>query len=316
MGVLKDLSHKAKIQIVKNAALIVLGSLIIAVSTGMFLVPGNIINGGLSGIAIILKAVWQIPVDITVGVLSVFLFILGWIILGKKFSLNTLISTIVYPIALSIILRVIPENPIGFDSANEMHLLLAAIFGGALLGLGVALTFLAGGSTGGVDVLYFIFKKYFDIKQSISSFTIDAIIIGSGMFAIGIIPGFYGIISAFISAMVIEMVFIGLSSSFLGTIISTKSDDINQFILQDLERGSTIVPVKGGYGGADYKMIQVAFDRKELAKLKEFIAEVDPKAFAIFTNVKSINGYGFEPFPQRLNGRNRKKPKNGPEVST
>ncbi len=301
---------------VKNAGLIVLGSLIIAVSTGMFLVPGNIINGGLSGIAIILKAVWQIPVDITVGILSVFLFILGWVILGKKFSFNTLISTIVYPIALSFILRVIPENPIGFDTGNDMHLLLAAIFGGALLGLGVALTFLAGGSTGGVDVLYFIFKKYFDVKQSVSSFTIDATIIGSGMFAIGIIPGFYGIISAFISAMVIEMVFIGLSSSFLGTIISTKSDEINRFILQDLERGSTIIPVKGGYAGVDYKMIQVAFDRKELAKLKEFIAEVDPKAFAIFTNVKSINGYGFEPFPQRLNGRNKKKMPDGPKVST
>jgi uncharacterized membrane-anchored protein YitT (DUF2179 family) len=129
---------------VKNAGLIVFGSLIIAVSTGMFLVPGNIINGGLSGIAIILKAVWQIPVDITVGILSIFLFILGWIILGKKFSFNTMISTIVYPIALSFILRVIRKIRSDLMPANDMHLLLAAIFGGALLGLGVALTFLAG----------------------------------------------------------------------------------------------------------------------------------------------------------------------------
>ena len=317
MGILKAIPHSERLQMLKNWLLIAIGSIIIAISTAFFLVPGNIINGGLSGIAIILNAVWAIPVDITVAVLSVVLFIIGIIFLGWKFSVNTLIATIVYPIALSILLRVVPFNPIGFDIQNDMHLLLSGVFGGVVLGLGVAITFLFGGSTGGVDVLYFIFKKYLDVKQSITAFIIDAAIIIGGMFAIGIINGLYGIISAFSSAMVIEMVFIGLSSSFLATIISTKWQEINEYILHDLDRGSTIVPVKCGLAGANYQMIQVAFDRKELNQLKMFIAHIDPKAFAIFTNVRSINGHGFEPFPMRINQKllKKKRTNNGTNVS-
>ncbi len=313
MGVLKNMTRADRIQTIKNWFFIAFGSLVIAISTAFFLVPGNVINGGLSGIAIILLAVLQFPVDLTVAILSIVLFFIGLFFLGWKFSVNTLIATIVYPLALTILLRLVPYNPLGFDflsaETKEMHTLLAGIFGGALLGLGVAITFLSGGSTGGVDVIYFILKKYFDIKQSITAFLIDAGIIIGGMFAIGIMTGLYGIISAFISAFVIEVVFIGLSSSFLGTIISTKWEDINEFILHDLERGSTIIPVKGGLTSANYQMIQVAFDRKELIKLKDFIAHTDPKAFAIFTNVKSINGYGFEPFPQRSINLAKKKRK-------
>ena len=308
---------KERLKLFKNWIFIALGSIIIAISTGFFLVPANIINGGLAGIAIILKAAFGFPVDVTVGVLSIFLFIVGLIFIGWKFSLNTLIATIVYPIALAIILRVFPANPIGFQVDNDMHLLLAGLFGGVILGLGVAITFLFGGSTGGVDVLYFIMKKYFDVKQSITSFMIDAGIIVGGMFVIGVINGLHGIISAFASAFVIEVVFIGLSSSFLGMIISTKWREINHFILHELERGSTLVEVKGGLTEADYRMIQVGFDRKELNQLKQFIAETDPKAFAIFTNVKSINGYGFEPFPLRMSARlNGKKARHGPKIST
>ena len=321
MGILNKMTRADQLKMLKNWGFIALGSIIIAISTAFFLVPGNVINGGLSGIAIILKAWLNIPIDLTVGVLSVTLFLIGLIFLGWKFSVNTLIATIVYPSVLSILLRVVPFNPLGFDfsvgsTTRETHMLLAGIFGGATLGLGVAITFLFGGSTGGVDIIYFIMKKYFDIKQSITAFVIDALIITMGMFAIGIIPGLYGILSAFTSAFILEIVFIGLSSSFLGTIISTKWEEINEYILHDLQRGSTIIPVKGGLAGAHYSMIQVAFDRKELSKLKEFIAHVDPKAFAIFTNVKSINGYGFEPFPQRINQKllNKIRAKNGTKI--
>ncbi len=300
MAVPNSKSRAAWVLMMKNWFFIAIGSVIIAVSTAFFLVPGNIINGGLSGIAIILKALWNFPVDVTVASLSSLLFLIGLLVLGWKFSVNTLIATIVYPSALALLLRLVPFNPIGFDLSNDMHLMLSGVFGGALLGLGVALTFLFGGSTGGVDVLYFIMKRYFDIKQSITAFVIDAAIIVGGMFVIGIIPGLYGIVSAFMSALVVEVVFIGLSSSFLATIISTKWEAINKFIQNDMERGSTIISVRGGYVGTGYQMIQVAFDRKELSHLKEFIAATDPKAFAIFTNVKSINGYGFEPFPSRL----------------
>jgi len=317
MGTLNKQATMLRLQKIKDISFIALGSVIIAISTGFFLVPANIINGGLAGIAIILNAVWNIPVDVTVGVLSVFLFFVGLILLGWKFSLNTLVATLVYPAALSLLLRVFPSNPIGFDFDNDFHLLLAGIFGGSILGFGVAITFLFGGSTGGVDVFYFIMKKYFDIKQSITSFVIDAGIIITGMFVIGVINGLNGILSAFASALVIEIVFIGLSSSYLGMIISTKWREINHFILHELERGSTLIEVKGGLTEADYRMIQVGFDRKELNALKEFVATTDPKAFAIFTNVKSINGYGFEPFPMRFNARmSQNKKKNGTKISS
>lgn len=279
---------------IKMVLTIVTGSILMAISSIFFMAPMHIVSGGSTGVAIALNNLFQIPIDLTIAVMVWGLFILGYFLLGKRFTINTAIATVVYPIAVYILLRFVPENPIGFDLANDTHKLLASIFGGAIGGIGVAITFLVGGSTGGVDVIILSLKKYFGIKTSLSALIVDATIIAFGMATIGVIIGLYGIITAVVSSALIEFVLIGFSSLYQATIISKKSKDINQWILTKMERGSTLIKVVGGYTAEEYQMIQVAFDRKDLVRLRNKIREIDPKAFAIFTNIKSITGEGFD----------------------
>lgn len=285
--------------------LVVFGSVMLAVGTGFFLVPANIVAGGMSGVAIILFNLWQIPVDISVAVFAWFMFAVGVVFLGKKFSVETLVGTIVYPIALAIIYRLF-NDPIGLgpspaftDGQNELHSLLAGLFGGAFVGAGCAITYLGGGSTGGFDVLVFIFKKYFGIKPSLSGFLIDAIIISCSLFAIAMIPALIGILSAFISSMMVELIFIGGSMTFVAQIVSTKWEEINKYIQDNMERGTTIFDVRGGYKETPYRMIQVAFEKKEFVKIRDAVSKIDPAAFVTFVRAQAINGAGFEAFPEK-----------------
>jgi uncharacterized membrane-anchored protein YitT (DUF2179 family) len=204
----------------------------------------------------------------------------------------------VYPLAVFVFLRFFPDNVIGFNPEEETHKLLASLFGGALAGIGVGMTFLVGGSTGGVDVIILSMKKYFDIKSSIGALIIDGAVIILGMVFVGVLSGLYGIIAAIASAALIEFLFIGSSSTYQATIISKKYEAINEFILKKMERGSTLIKATGSYTKTEMQMIQVAFDRKDFARLRNKIAEIDPKAFVIFTKIQSINGEGFSPFKE------------------
>jgi uncharacterized membrane-anchored protein YitT (DUF2179 family) len=281
----------------KSFSLIFLGNVMLAFASAFFLVPMEIVNGGMNGVALILFATHQWPIDITTLIMAWSFFVGGFFLLGKEFSFKTISATIVYPLFLFIFLRFFPPNIFDFILENDTHRLLAALFGGALVGLGVALSFLAGGSTGGFDVVILSLKKFLEIKVSISSLMIDAVIILMGMTTFSLLLGLYGIISIVVSALMIELVFVGFSKTYFVTIISKESNKINAFILETLERGSTLIPAKGGYSEKAFELIQVAINRSEYFTLKQFIASIDPKAFVVFSQVRSINGLGFDPFP-------------------
>lgn len=300
----RKLTKKEIMNSVKNTMLIVIGSMLLAFGTGIFLVPAGINAGGLSGIGIIFQATLGWDVDIVVGILVWSLFALSVIFLGRRFAMQTLVATIVYPIVLSLFLRIpmfieLSDALLGAESGTA-ELLIAGLFGGAFVGAGCAITFLGGGSTGGVDILAFMIHKYLGIKHSISSFFIDGIIVVIGMFTIGrLVASLVGVISALISALMIEYIFIGKSTAFVATIISTKWMDINRFIQEKMERGTTIFHVEGGYKFNEYRMISVVFDRKEYGYLYSAIATIDPKAFVTFVQAQSVLGEGFNQFIQK-----------------
>jgi uncharacterized membrane-anchored protein YitT (DUF2179 family) len=129
----------------------------------------------------------------------------------------------------------------------------------------------------------------------VSSFIIDAVIIAIGMFTFGIISGLYGIISTVLTSVMIELVFAGLSKVYLVTIVSSQHQQINQFIIDKLSRGSTIYQAKGGYLQQSQQVIQVAIQRQEYFLLKQMIAQTDPSAFVMITQARSILGLGFDP---------------------
>lgn len=275
--------------------MIIFSNVLMAIAAAFFLIPLQIVNGGMNGIAIVLKAWLNLEIDVTTAILAWGFFLMGLVLLGKTFTIRTLLATIVYPMVLFLFLRLLGPNLLGFDPLDSTHILLASLFGGGLVGIGIAMSFLAGGSTGGFDVVMLAGKKFFDWKPSIVSLIIDVIIIGLGMVTFGVIAGLYGILSTVVTSVMIELIFVGFSRVYLATIISSKPQEINQFILDKLERGSTIYPAQGGYSQQPLQVIQVAIARHEYFNLKQFIHLTDPKAFVMVTQARAIHGLGFDP---------------------
>lgn len=278
-----------------NVLLIIIANGLLAFASALFFVPLAIVNGGMNGVGIILLTWFGWPIELTTAVLAWGFFFIGLIFLGKRFSGQTLVATIAYPILFFVLIRLEGPTWIGFNPAEETHRLIAAIMGGSLVGAGMGLSFLAGGSTGGFDVLMLLLQRFFEWKASVTSFFIDAMVIILGMFTFGIINGFYGIIATVLTSVMIEVVFAGLSRVYLVNIISAKSKEINQFIGEKLERGSTIFLAKGGYQQKPLEVIQVAILRREYFILKEKIASLDPQAFVIISQARSVLGLGFNP---------------------
>ncbi len=278
-----------------NTLMIMVANALLAFASALFFVPMNIINGGMNGLSLVFLSWFEIPVDITTAILAWSLFLIGLLFLGKTFTAQTFLSTLLYPIFFFIFVRYVDPQWIGFSPEEETHRLLASVFGGGLVGLGMGLSFLAGGSTGGFDIVIMLGQKFYEWKASITSLVIDVVIVGLGMFTFGIVVGLYGVIATVVTSIMIEVVFVGLSRVYLITIVSSKPKEINQFIIEKLERGSTIYMAKGGFKQQPLDVIQVAIHRREYFSLKQKIAEVDPSAFVMINQARAVLGLGFHP---------------------
>lgn len=282
----------------KNLMLVILGSLLLSFAVSFFYLPNSIVSGGISGLAIVLNNIIKVDVafineEFYIFVLTWFFFIVGIFTLGKRFALQTLCSTIVYPIGVYIFSFLFANAPLFHLEQESINFLLAAFFGGALTGLGVGLTFLGGGSTGGVDIPTLIVYKYFKIKVGTTSFLIDTSIIILGVFVIQKYDlALIGIVAAFIAAFAMDKVFVG-KVSYMAYIVSPKYDEINNYILDKMGRGTTLLISQGGYSKKDVKVIQVCFDVKEYHTLKLAINTIDPHAFVSIVKAHEIRGMGF-----------------------
>ena len=189
------------------------------------------------------------------------------------------------------------SNSFGVSNPDNNRIILAGIFGGLFVGLGVALTFIGDGSTGGLDVLFFVVNKYFRIRVSITSFTLDGIIILVSTFAIPkhVIPGFIGILSALISAIVIEFMYVRANNACIIDIVTTQYKEINSWIIKTLDRTATVVDAQGAYTNQKYKLVHFVVDKHSLPDLKNQITLIDPKAFITITSASQVLGEGFLP---------------------
>ncbi len=303
-----------------NLFLLLAGTFILSFGSGLFLIPFGIVSGGMTGITILTS--FFISPDVMSYILSWVFFIIGFIFLGVKFTISSIISTIFYPIFLSIALRsgllelfipiliggdakIIIENGV-IQNLNSLSLdigllLIIGVLGGALVGIGCSLTFHAGGSTGGLDILTFIISKYTGLKESIPFFCLDGTVVLIGIIIdmvggdhIKLISGFIGIITAFITSSLVEVIYSGNASAYMVDIISDKKDEILSFVLNELDRSATLFEVTGGYSNEKKIMIRVCFSRREYVKIKNGIAKIDPNAFCTFSQTLFIGGLGFE----------------------
>ena len=291
----------------KNAALIVVGTLILSFGTSLFMLPYDLVTGGISGYAIVLSQIIPpelLSVEMIIMILTWAMFFLGLAVLGKSFAMKSLVSTIVYPIGVAMFSNITSDNFLGgfFNLQSSVHasvgVLLGAVFSGVLVGLGCALSFLGGGSTGGVDVIAFTICKIFKrARSSVVIFLVDASAVVFGMFVIGdFVISLLGIVSAFIAALVVDKVFIGGSKAFVANIVTDKCEEINKLVIEKLDRTSTISDVVGGYTGASKKMMMVSFSMNEYSELINIINKTDNDAFLTVHQAHEINGEGWSKY--------------------
>ena len=296
---------------IKNTALVVLGTFVLAIGTGLFIIPFDLVTGGVSGIGIILSRLLSpIPffADITVEIYASFLmwllFFLGLIFLGRSFAMKTLISTLIYPFALALASKLAGGDVFSgffnllserYAEYGEITRVLATVFGGGLVGTGCALTFLGGGSTGGMDIVVLIICKLSrKLKSSVVIFCLDAITVSIGVFVLGdLVTSLLGIVSALICALLIDKVFIGESSAFIAHVVSDKYEEINKAIIERLDRTSTVIECKGGYSGENKKMLITSFATKQYAEFTAILTSIDKRAFVTVHRAHEINGEGW-----------------------
>ena len=296
-------SKKHILHEVKNLILVILGAAVLGAGTGIFIVPFNLVTGGVSGLAIVVEHLlpFDLSVDFYVAIITWILFFIGFLTLGKSFAAKTLVSSIVYPLALSLSSKLVDPNVMnGFFylegyAYKDVTILLAAIFGALCIGVGCAITFIGGGSTGGVDIIAFLICKVFKrLKSSIVLFVIDATIVVLGMFVLkDLVISLLGILSAFIFALVVDYVFIGSGKDFTAHIISDHHERISQLVIERMDRTTTILDAIGGYTKEKKKLVMVSFTINQYSELINIINIVDPKAFVTINRAHEINGEGW-----------------------
>lgn len=294
---------------VKSTLFIILGTFVLAFGTAMFIIPFELVTGGVSGMGIVLNRVFHsfglfpnLGAEFFASVINWILFFLGFIFLGKSFAAKTLVSTIVYPIALSVASYLVRDdvlngffNLTSYTEYGQIAIVIATVFSGAAIGAGVALTFLGGGSTGGIDVIALTVCKYLKrAKSSVVFFLCDATIIISGMFIINnLVVSLLGIISAFICAISIDRLFIGESGAFIAYVVSDKYEEINEAVIRRLDRTTTIIKATGGFTGEEKVMLTVTFGLKQYAEFTAILSEIDKNAFITVHRAHEIGGEGW-----------------------
>ncbi len=273
----------------KEYILIFIGVFLVAVSLEYFFIPNNIAAGGLTGLAIVINHyIPSISTGPLVFIMDLFLFVIGFIFLGKNFGVKTIVSSFSLAGMMTIIETFF--SPIALTN----DLMLASIFGTFITAIGMAIVFNANASTGGTDTIAKIMNKFFHIDIGKSLLAVDFIVTLLGAVTFGINIGLYGLLSVIINGIAIDKVIEGFHVCKEVTVISTKSDEIGKFIMDELERGCTFLKGVGGFSGNDTYILYAVLGRNEFIKLKQYISKVDPKAFITVGEVHEVMGEGFK----------------------
>lgn len=265
--------------------LLILGSFVAAAGFAFFILPCFLVSGGVSGIAVIINHLLGARVGIINLIINVPLFILARKKLGKGFLLKSLIATVM----LSVFIDALPQVNLA-----RSDMLLASIFGGALIGVGLALCFASGGSTGGIDILTkLILNKYPHFSTGNMLLILDGIIIAASMLVMGAEGGLYSILTVIISSKTIDFVTNGYSQAKLFWIISDNSQQISQQIMVELGRGASVVEITGAFTQKKKQALICLVGRQDVIKLKQIIKKADSTSFTFVLPANEVLGNGF-----------------------
>jgi uncharacterized membrane-anchored protein YitT (DUF2179 family) len=274
---------------VKNIIFIILGSAIFSFGLVHFNIENNLAEGGFTGITLILYSVFDIDPSITNILLNIPLFIIGWRVLGR----NAFIYTIIGTVGVSVFLWVF-QHVVHFEIPLHNDLTLAALFAGLFIGVGLGVIFRYGGTTGGVDIIARLGKKYLGWTIGKTMFLFDVIVILSSLITyINYREAMYTLVAVFVGARVVDFIQEGAYAAKAATIISEKSNEISQKIFIELDRGATILNGRGSFTGHEKSVLYCVVARNEIFRLRQIIEQVDPHAFVAVNDVHDVLGEGF-----------------------
>ena len=267
--------------------LVLVGNCIYACSVKFFLLPANLISCGTTGIALVVNQLLGIPVSGFILVFNIVMLCLGWWILGRKFAMTTVISSLFYPIALEVLNRTLGDV---FITDN---LLLNALFAGMGLGLSLGMVMRGGASTGGMDIPPLILKKFFRIPVSATLWVFDFCIMLAQMTYHKAEDLLYGIILLIVISVTLNKVMLFGTSKTEVKIVSEKSREIRDAILSRVDRGCTLLHGEGGYLRQPTEVIMSVVSNHELIKIEQLARQIDPSCFIIISHVTEVLGRGF-----------------------
>lgn len=273
---------------IQQLFIITLGTLSMTIGLYFFLVPDSLVGGGTGGMAQVLAPFIPLPYSAILFAINIVLLVIGIMVIGKEFGGTTLYSVILYSGFYALFERFVPVTGAVADDP-----LVNLILGQVLLSTGVGLVFNAGATTGGVDIIAKIMNMYLPITFATGVMISDMIILLANMLVFGIERGLYATIGVLLANVVVDRVITGGSARYNVNITSEIAGEINEFILTELARATTIYTAKGGYTKKSRAVITTVVDREELLRLKNQVTEMDANAFMYVSPVSEVTGRGF-----------------------
>ena len=278
----ETIKHKIKI---KELIEFIIGCFLVALAFNLFMSPNNLVAGGVSGFSLILKHFFGLNPSTIISIANVFLIILSFLVLGKEKTKATILGSILFPVFVSL-----TEHLSTYISFKESEMILIAVFGGVLQGIGAGLIFRAGYSTGGTDILNMIVSKIFKISLGNSMFFTDGTIIVIGAFVFGFNHLMYSLIILYLISTLTDKVVLGISDSKAFYIITSKEKEVKDFVINELKHGVTEFNAKGGYNSENQTVLMSVVPTREYYKLKEGIHNIDKNAFFVAMDSYEVKG--------------------------
>lgn len=264
---------------------LVIGILLIAIAFNLFLLPNELVFGGVSGLSIIVSKFITIDASTFIMIASLLLLVVSFLVLGKNDTKASIVGSILFPIFVNITANI--GEYIKLDTGN---VLLSAVFGGIIYGFGAGLVFKAGFTTGGTDIINQILSKYLHMSMGNAMLISDGLIVVLGGFFFGATKLMYALIVIYIIGLMTDKVLLGISNSKAFYIITNEDEKIRDYLLNELHHGVTIFSVKGGYTHKKDEVILCVVPTREYYRVKEGIHEIDNEAFFVVCDAYEVSG--------------------------
>ena len=287
---------------VRDYLLIILSSLIQAVSLRLFFIPANLGSGGVSGISQLINHFTGWPIGLMVLIGNVPLFVLGWRFLGGvKFAMRTAVAILTYSVFTDLLLKIPSFVQSSQYLINDLQgdVFLNSLYGAIVSGVGYGMVYRARGTSGGSDILARILNNWRGISMTQSYLIVDSAVILSAGFIFGWKQALYAMIALYVSGLVSETVLEGGATVRTAMIITGKPDEVSTRVIDEIGRGVTYLEGKGGYTGNSRPVLYCVVSLAEVSSLKAIVHEIDPEAFMVIGVAHEALGEGFKPLKGR-----------------